>query len=756
VNLPDDYLARVYAGVLGKVIGVYLGRPFEGWSHDRIMAELGEITSYVHEAVGAPLIVTDDDITGTLTFIRALEDYGYSPDISAAQIGHTWLNYLIENETVLWWGGLGNSTEHTAYLRLKDGIEAPASGSIALNGRVVAEQIGAQIFIDGWGAVAPGDPTLAASLARRAASVSHDGVAVDGAAVVAAMIAAAFVEPDVDAIIDAGLSVIPERSLIATMIGDVRAWHAERPDWHDARARLDERYGYARYGGNCHIVPNHGLIVLALLYGEGRFGKSMTIVNTAGWDTDCNAGNLGFLLGVRGGLDGLDDGGDWRGPVADRLYLPTADGGRSISDALTEGVHLANLGRRFHGLDAVEPKGGARFHFDLPGAVQGFTIASEPDGDQPGAVIENVAGHSLRGERSLAVHLRPAPDTSPVRVTTPTFIPSRETAAYFDQPGYRLLASPTLHPGQVIRVRIVADATNASPVHVAPCIAHYDADDSLRHLSGDQQLLAPGASAELVWEVPDTDAQPVASAGVALVGDHDCSTSVYLDELTWTGSPTTHLGRPIAIAATEHRRSRSSMWRRAWVDGLDGMPRLADRDGWPEPYRLIQNRGRGLLMQGGRAWTDYTASARMTPHLCRAGGIAVRVQGMERYYSLLLDAERTCLVLRYEGRDEVLADAPTGWTWGQSYDVALTAVGNRLVGQVDGVVVIDTVDPSHRFTGGAMALVAEEGRIGCDDVVVTAVAWRQPSPVATPAASGDSAAPMGLAVRSDGPLRFGP
>ena len=41
--LPQDYAERVYAGVLGKMIGVYLGRPFEGWSHERILAELGEI-----------------------------------------------------------------------------------------------------------------------------------------------------------------------------------------------------------------------------------------------------------------------------------------------------------------------------------------------------------------------------------------------------------------------------------------------------------------------------------------------------------------------------------------------------------------------------------------------------------------------------------------------------------------------------------------------------------------------------------------
>jgi len=70
--MPDDYLERVYAGVLGKLIGVYLGRPFEGWHYSKIMAELGEIDYYVHEKLGVPLVVTDDDVAGTFTFIRAL------------------------------------------------------------------------------------------------------------------------------------------------------------------------------------------------------------------------------------------------------------------------------------------------------------------------------------------------------------------------------------------------------------------------------------------------------------------------------------------------------------------------------------------------------------------------------------------------------------------------------------------------------------------------------------------------------------
>ena len=136
---------------------------------------------------------------------------------------------------------------------------------------MIAEQIGAQIFIDGWAMVAPGDPELAADLARRAASVSHDGEAIHGAQVIAAMEALAFVEPDLDALLDAAVALIPPRL-------DHRPRDRRRPrvarrasrDWRATRARIAARYGYDTYGGNCHVVPNHALIILALLYGDGR------------------------------------------------------------------------------------------------------------------------------------------------------------------------------------------------------------------------------------------------------------------------------------------------------------------------------------------------------------------------------------------------------------------------------------------------------------------------------------------------------
>ena len=672
VQITSDYAERVYAGVLGKVIGVYLGRPFEGWSYEMIQKRLGDIEYYVHDKLDVPLIVTDDDIAGTFTFIRALEDHGTNPDIRAKDIGDSWLNYLIKNRSVLWWGGLGQSTEHTAYLRLANGIEAPMSGSMAMNGQVVAEQIGAQIFIDGWAMVAPGDPDQAVKFAEAAARVSHDGEAVYGAKVLAAMEAMAFVENDIQKLIDIGLSYIPKDSVIARMIADLRSWHASDKDWRATRELLAANYGYDKYGGNCHMVPNHGLIIHSLLHGDGDFSETLKTVNTGGWDTDCNSGNVGCLMGILVGVDGIDasidKGIDWRGPVADRLYCPTSDGDRCISDCVREATQIINMGHTLGGAPRFAPKQGAQFHFSFKGSVQGFQVQSgtaqlsNPDGD--------------------ALHIS---GKAGARIGTPVFAPSLEVADYFEKAHYKLMASPRIFPGQHVSAGVSSPDANLY-------IAYYGEGDETCYVDvgNPDDPLNPSIN---VPKVPG----PIFEVGLRLNKD----VSLQLNHVGWQGNPEVTFERP---------QHKGLMWKRAWVDAVDQLV------GWSEMFRLVQNEGLGMISQGTREWTNYVVSADVTPHLVSRAGIAARVQGLTRFYALMVTVDQKVQLVKSVHEESVLAEADFNWTLGDTLNMSLRVNGDELVGEIDGTVVLTAKDTS--LDSGAIGLVVADGRTATHKVAV--------------------------------------
>jgi len=704
--IPNDYVQRVYAGVLGKIIGVYLGRPLEGWTHERILKTLGPIHYYVHEKLGLPLIVTDDDISGTFTFLRALEDYGNSRNLTAQQIAQSWLNYIIENKTILWWGGLGMSTEHTAFLRLKHGIPAPLSGSTQSNGKMVAEQIGAQIFIDGWALVAPGDPELAASLAKRAASVSHDGEAVYGAQVLAAMESLAFVEPDVNRILDTAVGFIPKDSIIFRMIADLRSFHAKEPDWRKAFSDVMlSSYGYDKYGGGCHIVPNHGLVILAILYANDSFQQALMIANTCGWDTDCNSGNVGCFMGIKLRIQGIQAGPDWRSPVADRLYLPTADGGSCITDAAAETYRIVNMGRALAGLQPLAPKNGARFHFSLPGSTQGWQVEDSPESRGTVTLASHAITKNNGQETCLGIHLHDLAPGRIGRVATATFIPPDASK----MPGYALMACPTLYPGQTVTARIgLAEASRAA-VTCRLYIRSYGGGDELLRTHGGQVMLQPRDFQTLTWRIPDLDGAPIAEIGIEILAGHDAVPGIlYLDYLTWSGTP-----------EVIFRRSRAggSMWLRAWVDAMDG---IITWEGIPEEYRFYKNEGRGLMITGTREWQDYRVKADLTGHLARSFGLGARVQGMCRFYAMLLCNDGTARLIKAFDGDQVLAQCDFPWEYTKTYKFCLQVQGHRIMGWIDGKLLLRATDSDRPLTGGGIALVCEEGRASCGPVTVQA------------------------------------
>lgn len=276
-------------------------------------------------------------------------------------------------------------------------------------------------------------------------------------------------------------------------------------------------------------------------------------------------------------------------------------------------------------------------------------------------------------------------------------------------PFFPLLASPTLHPGQVVRTGISAEETNIGTVSTRLYLRHYGPDDRLHHVAGTATPLAPGDECALTWRVPDLGGQPIAEIGVE-VGPPNADRAdgtLYLDTLTWDGAPEVTLGRPVG---------GGTVWRRAWVDGVDQFDAR-----WPEDYRIVQNHGTGLLMQGSQGWSDYHVAAALTPHLATSAGLAARVGGLRRYYALLLGRDGHARLIKVADGTRVLAERPFPWAFGATHEFGLTVEGTHVGGWLDGQLLLEADDSAEPLVGGGVALLCEEGCLGSGPVRVRPV-----------------------------------
>ena len=690
----NDVVIRTYAGVLGKIIGVYLGRPVEGWPYEQIETRFGEVDRFIHEDLGLPLIVADDDLSGTFGFFRALADHDYRRDIAAAEFGDTWLNTIIEDKTILWWGGLGRSSEHTAYLRLKAGHRAPQSGSEALNGRTLATQIGAQIFTDAFALMSPGDPEQAAALIRAAASVSHDGIALDCAAFLGALQALAFEHRELAALFAAAEPFVRNDEL-RRLIDDVRGKCEIERDWRRVRVWLQERHGYGVYHGPCPIQTNHAAVLAALWLGGDDFSRAITIAASAGWDTDCNAGSVGCLNAVRLGLEAIPVA--WREAVADRLLVVTAEGGQSIRDAVLETRDVLRAAAAFRGeaQTSEEP----RFAFEFPGARQGFAPCPQAPAGAGEIHIMDDAQPGLRLRYELAAG-------GSARFSTPVFLDFDEVIDNFGTH-----ASPTLYATQAVQFVIDSPANGALPA-IRPYVLYYDVAESRQELLGEARPLQPGRN-EFRWRIPANGGMPLYRLGLEIsAAGNSAAGELRLVSVDWQGAPRDFRQEGVLMSSIWNLQPR---WMRAWVSAArEFAPAFA------ETYCVSHRDADGLVTLGTRDWRDYAVETRLRFSLHDAGGLALRMRGLRRYYAAIFQGgERLAIVARQDGREELLAETPFPYETERPYALRFAAEGERLTLSVDGRELLSA--RAGRYDSGGAGFLIERGTLLADGFRVRAI-----------------------------------
>jgi hypothetical protein len=177
--------------------------------------------------------------------------------------------------------------------------------------------------------------------------------------------------------------------------------------------------------------------------------------------------------------------------------------------------------------------------------------------------------------------------------------------------------------------------------------------------------------------------------------------------MRFDGAPDLHLRRPAGTG---------DFWRQAWVNGVSFFSKR-----FPPSFRISQDRGEGIIIHGTRQWTDYKVAADVMIHLGNEAGVAVRVQGLRRYYAALLSRDGMLRLVRQ--RDEVrtvLAETPFRWALEQSYDVEIAAVGDAITCRIGDASLSARDESPERFRDGGIGILVNEGAVSTNEVRVTA------------------------------------
>lgn len=675
--MRDQWFEKIYAGFLGMDAGMRLGAPVENpwWTYERLRDYFGDIRGYLREYKTHP---ADDDINGPVIFLRALLDSG-GLDFTEAAAGETWLNYTRCGRGMFWWGGEDVSTEHRAYMNLKRGLSAPASGSIAQNGVVAAEQIGGQIFVDTWGLVCPGRPEQAAAFARRMASVSHDGEGLHGAAFMAACVAAAFISGSVEEVIDAGLRQIPEDCMYRRVVDAVRAFHKAHPeDFRACRDYVDRTWGNDRFPGGYHIIPNAGICILALLYGENDLGRTIEVSCMCGFDTDCNASNVGTIMGVLHGLEGVP--GRYRRPINDSAVLSSVSGYLNMLDIPTFVKELGETACRLRGEPvptwiAAPPRGELNFNFALPGSTHGLELS-----DRASHELRWVSGGAHTGRGCLEMEIdgkSPAP--------ADLFFKACHIRADFNDERYEPVFSPRVYPGQRVSCWLKSCQVAPAAITVTPFVTRAIAGDRIDLPAA---VLPEGEWVKVAFSVPDLGGDQAHDIGWRIVIAPEeppwAYGKVYIDDIAVSGAMDYTIDMGI---------QRMEFGQPTPFSVNDGEAALA------EGALRFCTGGAGQAFTGNYYACDTALEADVTVAAGDSAGLLVRGQGCRRYYELGFSGGDRVSIARWDGgRRTELAAGAFHWETGMTYRLAAEARGETLTLRIGGETVLTARD--GRFSYG--------------------------------------------------------
>ena len=307
----EEYKKKVMGCWLGKAVGGTLGQPYEGCD--------GPLSLDYYNPIPTDMIPNDDlDLQVLWAYVLNQME---SPVVDRDIFAGAWLNHVDFP-----WDEYG-----VAIRNLRNGIRPPLSGSYD---NFFIDGLGAAIRSEIWACLAPNDPAKAAAFAYEDACVDHAENGIYAEQFLAALESAAFVENDIDKLLDIGLEHIPADCRLTKAITDTRNWCTKTDDFLAIREKILAEYGNENF---TDVVMNIPFAVMALILGKGDFSKTICLSVNCGRDADCTTASVGAIMGLIT-PDGIDE--KWLKPIGRKLVINDGITGITHPETLDEFTDL--------------------------------------------------------------------------------------------------------------------------------------------------------------------------------------------------------------------------------------------------------------------------------------------------------------------------------------------------------------------------------------------------------------------------------
>ena len=237
---------------------------------------------------------------------------------------------------------------------MDEGVVPPATGDPARNS-YASFNLSGQFCVEAFGMIAPGMPQMAAQIGLHYALISVRGEPLQATRYWTALISQTiFNEEPIARQVSDGLRAVDPSSAMAEVVRDAIKAHDDNPsDWKAARKSIHEKWFVERKWNTNSTPLNGAAVVLALLYGDGDFYKTLQYAMALGYDADCNAATAGAVIGYRIGFKRIEALPQFRMPDTYRnATRPSLPKESKVSDQaetllrVCERVIIRNGGRR--------------------------------------------------------------------------------------------------------------------------------------------------------------------------------------------------------------------------------------------------------------------------------------------------------------------------------------------------------------------------------------------------------------------------